>query len=403
MKYKNIKEAMDYVFKSVDITLGHIKKVDALIMDVVTRPGGNDEFFSGNLFGTVNIVFSADDVKSVISGIFGVNPSNIGRALSQVDHEVRVDNAIKDELNMTCVYIIHLLYNSDLSSSDIKKSVKTMHLLFALKTICWKVKERLRYTCSEQVARTALEACSYRFKIKQFGSWYKVLDNRAENLSMDSGIHVAALKSFEVDKGVSYAITDSIGSISSTVSSVYNEMDIASKRSDNLVASSMSKEMLDGESDLATRQLTSERGRRAIDSIISDKRSFVKDEWLDVCIAINPSTTRKALVNITSWLSENRYGSYSKDITVIIDNSLIVISQSMSKSAYKRSNKTLRSTLLLLKGFYGSSRSSSTNLQELRKVGGMMIKDSKVKISPSSEASTRCSLFIYMAIIAILG
>lgn len=403
MRYNKIKDAMAFVFKDLKITTKHINKVEALIMDVVTRPGGNAEFFSGNLFGTVQISFTATDVKNVITNIFGVDMAKIGDALSRVDHSVRIDNAIKDELNITCAYVCHLIYNSDLSEEDKKRGVKLLHLLFALKTICWKVKERLHYTCSNEVARSALEACSYRFKIKQLGSWYKVLDNRANNLADDDGIHTEALKSFELDKGVSYYITDSIGSISSTVSCSYNEMDKASKSNEKVLSSSMSKTNLDGSTELTVRQLTSEKGRRAIDSIISDRRSFLKDDWIKITLSVNPSTTRKALVNIVTWISENRYGDLGDDIASIVDNSVIVVSQSLSKPSYKNSSKTMRSTLLLLKGFYGSSRSSSKNLHGLRASGSKIIKKSKVKITPSSEASTRCSLFIYMAIISLLG
>lgn len=402
--FKNIKEACGQIFGDLRVDRKLIERVASHVMDVVTRPGGNGEFFSGHLFGTVFISYSEKDVYHVISGIFKTNPADIKPALAKVQDMTKVDRAVRDEMNITVAYVLHLIYNSRMSNEDKKWCAIQMHMLFNIKTMCWLVTDRLKFTCSESVARKAYESTSNRFLIKRLGSWYETMVHRSECLASKDSLHIDALTDFTVDKAVVYYITNCIGTVSSRIKHSYNEMDIASKSKESIVSNSMTVAGFDGSPELATRQLSSEKSRRAIDSIIADRRSFVKEEWLQAAIRINTGTTHKALKGIVSWMSDNRYGDLGKDIQSMVCNSSIVLAQSLIKPEYTRmTNKSMRSTLLLLRGFYGASRSTSQNLIDLRAAGQRVVSGSRVHIAPSSIASTRCSVFIYMCLAALSG
>lgn len=402
--YKNIKAACAVVFGDLKVTPKHFDLVHARIMSVCTRPGGNAEFFSGALFGTEFISFTAGDVNYVISEVFGADPTTIKPALAKVQNLSLVDNAIRDELNVTCAYICHLVYASKWSTKETRRCVRTMHLLFNVKTMCWLYAKRLHHTCSEQVARTAYELTTGRYLIKSLGSWWRVMEARADCLVSDDGLHITTLKDFTDDRKIGYYITNSIGTIGSRIKYSYGLMDQASRSDAVLRSNSMTTTGFDGEPELATRQLSSERGRRAIDAVIADRRSFVREEWLQVTIRINRATSHKAIKGIAVWVADNRYGEFSKDIQSMICNSSIVLAQSMMRPEYLAlRDKSLRPTLQLLRGFYGASRSASKNLKDLRAAGERVVKGSGVNIAPTSSASTRCSLFIYMCVAAIKG
>lgn len=401
--FLGIKDAMMDVFPGLKVTRKMIHQVKAKTLDVVTRPGGNQEFFSGNLFGTNYITFTDSDVKSIIVTIFGGDFDLIKTNLREVPDWRYMDKAPMDELNVVISYIVHLIYDSsDFNDKEKRSSAIVMHTLFGVKTMCWIVSDRLHWLASESVARMAYENASRRYLIKKLNSWYAVIERRAENLASSDGIHMAALESYGDSKAVSYYITDSVGSIGSLVSYFYNLTVIATNAKKGALITSMTSTDFDGESELAVKMLTATRCKRSIDSTISDKRSFVKIDMLDAIRAINPATSMKALRGMLSWMSDNRYGEYSSHIESMIQNTAIILSQSLSDRDYiKIPVKSKKNTLMFLKGKYGSSRSRSKSLYDLRESGDVIIKDSKVKISPSTVSSTRCSVFLYMTLIAM--
>lgn len=364
------------------------------------------EFFGGNLIGVNTVWFKDSDIIRLFEEVLDVDYIELAkeiRKLTTINHNFKISS---DVFNLTMMYCVHrFITTPDISSDkDRERAMYECCLLFFYRTIAALMSDYFRYPADKKEAIAAYGNLSRKNLIKQFGSWHKLMDYRANDLSSKNGIHYNTLKAFDNDTGIVYVINDSQGRIRGVVKIYYAELVKVhnNKESINVLSSTY----LDNDNQEKIREKTDSVDWKIvfIKNTIRDKHSFIKDDLVGVICRMNNNTSNRLLKNVLLWITENIDGKYSKEIDEFITTT-VVYSYYLINNKLNISNRHDYSGILQgLKNMYRSTRSSDKDLLHIRELGELIINNSQQHdLSESLMMSVRSSVILYITLRTLIN
>lgn len=150
-------------------------------------------FFNGMLRAASSIGVSPADMRKIISEI------------SSVDSNFKVAS---DPFNLLNTYILWRLKDSNLPEKLKYQAMFKTLMILQYKFFTSLVNHRFPYKADENTMQAMYESFTNKFDIKKYGTWYKVMANRAENFIGPDSVHLPTLKYYNDDKKIIYLITD---------------------------------------------------------------------------------------------------------------------------------------------------------------------------------------------------
>ena len=134
-------------------------------------------------------------------------------------------------------------------------------------------------------------------------------------------------------------------------------------------------------------------------NIIHDKRSFIREDLVDIVCRVMHTMQRRGFVKVLEWVSETANTKNSEDLDLFIRE---VIRHSytylMDNGLNPELGKDMPQILAKLKGMYMSSRSVDETLIRLREVGMGIITASTGKTNEQTGAAIRNGIFLYLSL-----
>ena len=403
MSYKNIKAVFDEVCSELVIDEKLIKRLNDYHTKFINRNADHIEFFGGNLLGVQVIRFAPNDRNEWFNDILQVDEYDLEDklySLPDVNPEFQVSS---DVMNLSCLWLSYaFLRNTKLSIKQKEEARFTIMMILNIKLLTSLMFHYFKYPADREKAAATYAELSYKYAIKQEGSWYKVLEKRSEDILHDNSIHAKALTKFDNDVSIIYMINDIQGRLRNMVKNIYSvfmrihEQDVRISTSSALIEH-------DGTEVLKDKTKSLQTYTRYLLDILADANTLVKDDLVNVVTKQIKTMPEKLLRQTLEWLTNN---SGSGKHAPLIEESVNLLM--IHAFNYLQGNKVLlrntadMSTLLTkLKGTYMSSRNTDAELKQLRSNFEKIAKLATENKNSTVISSVRTGTMLYLVIRAI--
>lgn len=397
---KNVKAVFDENCSHLKFDNKLAKKFSDYQIAFVNKNEDSMTFFGGNLIGVQVVRFTNQDKEKWFTDILEIDDILLEEKLIELPGINQNFHISSDLFNLSAVWLIHRFMNSPLLHDKQKEQVLldialALNYKYLTSILYWWFK----YPADPQVAAATYAQLSYKFAIKQYGSWYATLVARCNDFLDEKSIHYQVLKKFNDDGKIVYMLNDTQGRIKDLLKNYCSEF--YKVKEQGLKIKSTSSLTLDNDGEQIVRDKTKNLlgYTRYMHSIITDKDSFIKSDLIDVIANVIHTMPPKLLVASLEYCSNNYRHVGASEIEELID---LTITHSFS---YLNNNRNLlkdtndlAALISKLRGVYMSSRSNEPDLILMRKKAEHIVKSATKIKNDNVIASVRTSLLLYLVL-----
>lgn len=397
MRDKNIKAVFDDLCGNLVLDINFSKRLDAYITSYLNRNPEHVAFFGGNLTGVFIIRYTDSDRRQFFEDLLGVEEETVRPRLHDLDTVNPEYQVSSDTFNLACLWLIYAIHRtSKLSTAQKEHTKRQVALLLNIKLLTSLLYRYFKYPADPEIAKATYEALTYKFLLKQCGSWNRLLEVRSNDIVDSKSIHYRTLISFDKDKDIIYTINDIQGRMREILKNVYevfmrqHSLGSRIKTSSNLVE-------IDGVETLRDHTHSLQKYTRYLTSLLADKNSFIKEDLVQVIERSSKALPPRPFRNSLEWFSDHYGKKETAKIDKCINNTLVHAFE------YLNANKVLyRNTIDLaelitrLRGTYLSSRNTDPLLQELKVDMADLIKLATNSKNDAMIAAVRTGVMLYI-------
>ena len=392
----NIKSVFDEETPRLKVDLKFVREVHGYERRFVNSSESNITFLGGALMGTPRFIFPASLRHEFFEDILVVDDeailANDLHSLPTVDKKHRVAS---DVFSLGLAYTTHKALSSTLAPKPKQEmamdALRLMHYRFLSSLMV----HYFPYEPDRGTMEATYAALNRKFSLKVYGSWNKLITARCEDILHPSrSIHIRTLNNFTNDKDIQYMITDTQGRIREVVKKMYKVFVEIHQNSSKVQTT---KAMVDIDGELHVRDLIRKNNEylRYIHQVATDKRSFIRDELVQIVVGMIPKLPDRHLVTILGYMSDNYGPRADKNVEPLIEETMMHAFEMLEEETGKIN---LAMLLAKLRSLYMSSRSTNPTLLRMRDLS-MKIAKKAVKTSNTSLlASIRTAAMIYIVI-----
>lgn len=298
-----------------------------------------------------------------------------------------------DPLNLSVVFLVNQTFRSTLPAATKRETAIQLISILHFKYISSLMTNYFGYGSDPQIALRCYEAMNYKFDLKVYKTWGKLIRARAEGIVATSGIHFKTLMTMQDDEAVQYVVTDiqtRIRVVILKITSLYYEV-----RAEKQAVVSISRMIeVEGEVEVRDMMRTSSQWRRYLLDIISDGPTFVRQELVGAVTKMNPSMNPNLFLLTLQWVSENYNNPKEKKLQTYVDF-VLEFSYGLIKS--KGVNPAnLVEVSEAVKGVINASRNKDRPVLYLRKEGETYVRKATGKKPPVPVSGERTGLILYL-------
>lgn len=394
----SIREIFDHELKHLKFDAELAKKIRNYKINFIHRNRDHAAFFGGNLLGVQVVRFLDTDTERWFEEILQADELVLQEEiwdLPTVNKEFIVSSNI---FNQACVYLTYKFNNSSLPMDQKRAVMIDILTILQIKFITSLLFRYFRYPADKALAEATYASLNNKFAIKEQGSWLKVLEQRAIDTISPQSIHLNAINQMRPDFAVINMLNDMQGRVRSYVKNVYAVMELV-RHSGGKITVTSSVVGHDGEEILRDTTKGVVTYTQYIKSIISDKRSFIRDELLGPVLKAMPSANERFTVAALEHLSNNYHKKDHQTIAKILDLAMVHSFHYLSNNRQTlRANTDLIDMLIRLRGAYTSSRSTDPYLLEMRDLTEQIIRPAVKTKTQSVVASVRTAVLLYIVL-----
>lgn len=396
---KSIKAIFDEECSHLKINRDFIKKVIQLESGFVNKKHEHVQFFGGALTGVEVVRFTEDDRNKLFIDILQVNELDLQERVHKMP-AINTDWIVSSDIfNVSCIWLIHAIHNSEYLDEDTRyEGMIRACMYLQYKFLTSRLYRHFPYTADPEIAAATYASLSYKYALKVHGSWGAALRARADSVINDKSIWRDVVTKMNDDNRVVQMLNDVQGRIRDmlkNIASVHYEM---ANRGVKIMRSSSLVET-DGEMIFKDKSKSMGNYLRYINTIITDKNSFIRQELIDVVASVMPTMSPNNLLKVLEWSSLNHRhladNQVEKAVELIMEHIFEYLTS--NKSTVKNKND-LTGLLGKIRGIYMSSRSSDVRLLKIREATEKIVRSStKIKDS-SAIAATRTGFMLYIVL-----
>jgi hypothetical protein len=389
-------DAFEQCCGSLPIDAALAKAIISYETRFVTKNADHIAFFGGHLLGVNPVKFLPTDQNTWFDEILQTDPELLTQALSEF-RELNNERIVSsDAMNLSCAWLAHKLLQSNLDPKLKEQAMMSTMLVLQYKFFTSRLYILFRFAADPEVAEAMYTELSFKYAIKQYGSWAAVFHARAADIIGPNSIHYGTIKAFKPDKGVVYMVNDIQGRIREMLKGLYGEHLRVLHSGVRIKSSSMVVEF-DGESVLKDSTKSLVQYRRYLDSIISNPPAFIRDELISVILQVMNTAPEKLVRETLAWMSANYRLQQHSAITPVLDQTLIhAFSYLNEERGFIHAKPDLAVLLSRLKGVYTSSRSTDPHLLKLRVEAEKLVVLATQAKSPAVIAGVRTAILLYL-------
>lgn len=355
------------------------------------------EFFGGNLTGVQVVRFTDADRSQWFTEILQADEDALQARLLALPTVNADFNVSSDTMNLSCAWMLHaLLHSKKLNDHQRHEAMIDVVLVMQYKFLTSRLYRHFKYPADRATAEATYAALTYKYAIKQFGSWAGVLNARAEEVISPNGLHRKAIDTMDPDSSVVYLLNDTQGRIRDMLKNIYDVF-LQVHRQGIRISSTSSMVEHDGVEILKDKSKNLLAYTRYINSIITDRNSFIRDELLTVIEKQMKTMPPRLFRESLEWMSNNYRQAGAGMVEELLNETLIHSFDYLAENRNLVRNSTdLAGLLTRLRGVYMSSRSTDPILFSLRDKAEQIVKLATQNRNTSVIAAVRTGLLLYL-------
>jgi hypothetical protein len=363
----------------------------------VNKTDDHIQFFGGNLLGVHVVRFKDTDRDRWFDEILETYENHLKERLLALPTVNRNYHVSSDTMNLSCIWLVHAIFNSKhLSDKEKHEAMVNVILVLQYKFLTSRLFRHFQYPCDRALAEATYAQLSLKYAIKVYGSWSALLRARAEEIISPNSIHFRTITKMDADADVVYMLNDVQGRIRAILKNMYNVL-LKIREKGIRVTSTSSVIEYDGESILKDKTKSLSEYERYLNSIITDKDSFIKEELLVIIEKIMHTMPPKLFRETLVWMSINYRQSGANVIEEVINETLIhSFDYLMHNRNLIHNTADIPALLTRLRGVYMSSRSVDPALMSLREKTEKIVKMATGNKNDSIIASVRTGTLLYI-------
>lgn len=408
MSKLTLREVLEPHFSTVKFNKDLAKRVHFFLTGYIGKNHEHIAFFGGNLIGVNTVWFMDSDVTRFFSHVLDIDMLDLEKDLKEAEIVNPNYKVASDMMNQVLMYMIHRFSRSPdmLKQDDRSKAMYDVASIFFVRCLVILISDYFKYPADIEVAQLAYARLSKKFLIKELGTWLKVIDYRAKDLTGPSSIHFKTLHAFDDDTAIIYCINDSQGRIRDLIKNYNREFYNVHGSGEAIALTSATMVDADGEEVLKEKTRSVESIVTYMQQILIDPRSFVRDDFISVIVEINTNTSVKMIRHTLMWMSEQYSQPKNHEEISNFVAQVVIYSQYLIDNQVEPSKRKDYAALLVeLKNLYLSTRSTDADLLKLRNDGEKLIKKANhgKSLSDSIISATRTSIILYITLRALTG
>jgi hypothetical protein len=396
---KSIRGVFDDECSRLDIGPKLLERLHKYQVGFVNKNEDHIKFFGGNLTGVQVVRFTGEDRNRWFDEIVEVDEVPLAErlyALPTVNREFHVSS---DTMNLSCVWLMHAIWRSPrLNDKQKHQGMMDVTLVLQYKYLTSRLFQHFKYPADKATAEATYAQLTNKYALKEHGSWQALLNARAEEIIGPHSIHFSTIRRMDQDKDVVYMLNDTQGRIRDTLKNIYGVF-LRVHQQGIRVSSVSSIIEHDGVEILRDKTKSLLAYGRYINSIITDRASFIREELTQVIEQIMHTMPPKLFHESLVWMSQNYRQPGAKEIEEVINEVLVHSFDYLSanRTLVKNSND-LPGLLSKLRGVYMSSRSTDPALFSLREKTEKIVRQATGNRNASLIASVRTGVLLYVVL-----
>lgn len=393
---KTIKSVFEKECADLDIGPVLAKRLHDYQVGFVNKNEDHIAFFGGNLLGVHTVRFQPDDRNRWFQEVLEAQEDYLEELLLALPGVNADWNVSSDTMNLSCAWLAHAIYTSKLPEKIKHEAMIDVILVLQYKFLTSRLYRLFRYPADKAVAEATYAQLSYKYAIKQHGSWAALFRARAEEIIATRSIHFRAISKMDNDRDVIYLLNDTQGRIRDMLKNIYGLFRQVHDKGTRIATTSQVIEH-DGESILKDKSKTLPAYIRYLNSIVSDKNSFIRTELTDVIEKLMFTMPPRLFRQTLGFMSDNYRQPRAKEIEQVLQEVLLHAFDYLSQNrSLVRNERDLPGILSKLRGVYMSSRSTDPALFTLREKTEKIVKQATDSRNDSVIASVRTGVLLYL-------
>lgn len=395
---ENIKSVMDRHGAHLKFDAGLLKAIHQYRVSFANRNADHSKFFGGNMFGVYPIRFKTDDRLAWTDGILGIDEYSVRKdiiALPTVN-----ENWVRgtDVMNLSCVWMTHRFYESNLSDKLKHQAMIDCQLVFQYKLLTSLMAHYFKYPTDESTALAVYAALSKKFALKKYGTWQAMLEARSEDIISPGEIHYKAIQRFNDDDDIQYMVTDIQGRLRAMMKNMY-EVFLEVKQNDARIMQRGGTIELEGKTVVRDVIRNENMYKRYLYEIMIDRSRFIKPELVDVIAVSMKAMSEQQLFDTLNFIVDSQGKPMWKDIETFANEVMLHAFEFIQSDQmlFERSNDILY-LITRLRAIYMSSRSTDPSLLLMRKLGEKIVGKAITSRNPATIAAVRTALMLYIVL-----
>lgn len=393
----NVLEVMDEQCAHLRFDMTLARRVKAYQIGFVNKNTDHAEFFGGHLVGTTRVRFMPSDEAKWFDEVMEADYSKLKEtlhALPTINPKFNVSSSI---FNLSCVWMMHRFFTSEHLSEKLRHEAAVDVLLsLHYQFITSMIVKYFKWPANPEVAEAAFRNMSMKFAIKQHGTWYAVLRDRALDVLSDTSTHYKCVRQFDDDLLIVKMLNDMQGRINSMicwVMDIFIQTHKAGERI-NLQSSTMDS---DGEEILRDKVGGYASYIQYIKRIVTDESDFIRDILLKAVVDTVKTSPERLVRQTLVWMSEEYTKSPTGEVNACIDEILFHAFEYVNDhQGALRHNVNIAALCYRLKGIYGSSRSTDIRLLNIREKTEEIVTRATKKTNANVVKAVRTAVMLYI-------
>ena len=374
-----------------------LSQLERFVQNFINKSPEHVKCLGSNLTGVNRLSWSLDDRLEWEENFLGIEGRDLRQRILALPHMDDVGRVAGDNFNISCCWLAHRFYISDLPPRSKEKGMKLSMDILQYKLLSSIHSHYFKFPVDQNVAEATYAELSRKYDIKRYGSWRGVLDSRSENIISTGEIHEQTIRRFDDDIAIVKMIQDIQFRLRDKIKNIWEVMARVIENDMKFGTVSSTVE-LDGA--LVTRDIERLSGDYLIfiKEVAAEQNRFIKPDLVQVVESTMATMPEKPFEQLLIVFTNKVAKSDKKAIELIELTMEHLFNVVLSDRKTKMRMNDIPGVLNRIRGLYTASRSSNPILEGMKEIGEKMVRKDVKIVNNANVAALRTGLLLYIVL-----
>lgn len=396
-----IKSIMDEYGKHLRFDSRLVGLLERFVQNFINKSPEHVKCLGSNLTGVNRLSWSLDDRLEWEENFLGIDGRELRQAILAIPHMDDVGRVAGDNFNISCCWLAHRFYKSDLPPRVKEKGMKLSMDILQYKLLSSIHSHYFKYAVDQNVAEATYAELSRKFDIKRYGSWRGVLDSRSENIIATGEIHEQTIRQFDDDIAIVRMIQDIQFRLRDKIKNIWEVM--ANVIENDMKFGSVSSTIeLDGA--LVTRDIErlSTDYVQFIKEVAAERNRFIKSDLVETIETIMSTMPEKPFEQLLVIFTDKVSKSDKKALELLELTMEHLFNVVLADRKTNMRMNDIPAVLNRIRGLYTASRSNNDILEQMKEITEKFVRKDVKIVNNANVAALRTGLLLYIVFRAMV-